>query len=60
MRESFLVLPPQQALQQAQAQEKERQDTFKRAFSTCLESEGYTVKQAGAGLFIPGSGAFPN
>ncbi len=34
----------QQAQQQAQAAQKEKMDTFKRAFSACMEGKGYTVK----------------
>ncbi len=34
----------QQAQQQAKVTEKERKDTFNRAFGACLESRGYTVK----------------
>jgi len=34
----------QQAQQQGQAQQAQRLDTFKRAFSACLDSKGYSVK----------------
>jgi len=34
----------QQAQQQKQAATKESLDTFKRAYSACLEGKGYTVK----------------
>jgi len=34
----------QQAQQQGQAQQQQRLDTFKRAFSACLDSKGYSVK----------------
>ena len=51
------ALPPQQ---QAQAQDKERKDALNRAFSACLESKGYTVKQAAGGVLNPGSEPFPS
>jgi hypothetical protein len=34
----------QQAQQQGQAQQQQRLDTFRRAFSACLDSKGYSVK----------------
>ena len=34
----------QQAQQQGQAQQQQTLDTFKRAFSACLDSKGYSVK----------------
>jgi hypothetical protein len=34
----------QQAQQQGQDQQQQRLDTFKRAFSACLDSKGYSVK----------------
>ena len=34
----------QQAQQQGQAQQQQRMDTFRRAFSSCIDSKGYSVK----------------
>jgi hypothetical protein len=34
----------QQAKQQEQAQQQQRLDTFRRAFSACIDSKGYSVK----------------
>ena len=34
----------QQAQQQGQAQQQQRLDTFRRAFSACIDSKGYSVK----------------
>ncbi len=34
----------QQAQQQAQAQQQQTSDTFRRAFSACIDSKGYSVK----------------
>ena len=34
----------QQAQQQAQTQQQQRLDTFRRAFSACIDSKGYSVK----------------
>lgn len=34
----------QQAGQQAQAQQQQRMDTFRRAFSSCMDAKGYSVK----------------
>jgi len=34
----------QQAQQQGQAQQQQTLDTFRRAFSACIDSKGYTVK----------------
>jgi len=34
----------QQAQQQSQAQEQQKLDTFRRAFSSCIDSKGYSVK----------------
>ena len=34
----------QQEQQQAQAQQQQRLDTFRRAFSSCIDSKGYSVK----------------
>jgi Glycine zipper len=34
----------QQAAQQAQAQQQQKLDTFRRAFSSCIDAKGYSVK----------------
>jgi hypothetical protein len=34
----------QQAAQQSQAQQKQQLDTFRRAFSSCIDARGYSVK----------------
>ena len=34
----------QQAQQQAQAQQQQRIDTFRRAFSSCIDAKGYSIK----------------
>jgi hypothetical protein len=34
----------QQAQQQGQSQEQQRMDTFRRAFSACIDAKGYSVK----------------
>src|SRR6185312_16412667 len=34
----------QQAAQQSQAQQKQQLDTFRRAFSSCIDAKGYSVK----------------
>ncbi len=34
----------QQAQQQSQSQQEEKLDTFRRAFSSCIDSKGYSVK----------------
>ena len=34
----------QQAAQQSQAQQKQQLDTFRRAFSSCIDATGYSVK----------------
>lgn len=34
----------QQAAQQGQAQQQQKLDTFRRAFSSCLDAKGYSVK----------------
>ncbi|HVN18122.1 MAG TPA: glycine zipper domain-containing protein [Dongiaceae bacterium] len=34
----------QQAQQQGQAQQQQRLDTFRRAFSSCIDAKGYSVK----------------
>ena len=34
----------QQAQQQGQAQQQQRMDTYRRAFSSCIDSKGYSVK----------------
>ncbi len=34
----------QQATQQAQAQQQQKLDTFRRAFSSCMDAKGYSVK----------------
>lgn len=34
----------QQAQQQSQAQQQQKLDTFRRAFSSCIDSKGYSVK----------------
>jgi hypothetical protein len=34
----------QQAQQQGQAQQQQRLDTFRKAFSACIDSKGYSVK----------------
>ena len=34
----------QQAIQQGQAQQQQKLDTFRRAFSSCIDAKGYSVK----------------